>query len=365
MLQLREAARLSKPIVAALVDDAGGVDAGCSLAPWWPKIEEGSPEERELAALLGGSGMLLADLRSAAAAECEPPSVVTLGDIASPLKRSEALPKLVQLVGEALGRRVRSSRGGGSAESSSAPESAGGTLASTGRYPTGSQLASTASSAAVPMDPLAPRGLRLHLCSYPGTRPLAYRQARGGYFSSDRGLLTPQGAAPISPTTHEVSRITIFTRVDKVDGPYDRPVGWQMHWRLKGDCSVRGEIAGKMQRGAVGGLGGNALNGLFYSTTPHEYRLEAGEWIENFETADRGVHAKDGHCPWCVACVRITIRNAAGTVKRAPELGLGKLFTSSGVQLQSAVEKPGPIFGFEGGVGDYIDRMEPLQWRDV
>ena len=154
MLELREAATLGKPIIAALVD-AGSTAVGAPA--WWPRTDASSPEERELASLIGGSEFLVADLRAAAIAAAAA-RYDGGGEMGELLARPEALPCLVRLVNEALGRRVRSSAGGGPTASPAASRGASEGVPTTvdGSNPgPPRELRSAAGAAANPAAPVA------------------------------------------------------------------------------------------------------------------------------------------------------------------------------------------------------------------
>lgn len=394
MFELREAKKQGKTVVAAIVDE-GDCGASGAVASWWPKRNVGLPEERELAALVGandivdgvvqGGGFLFADLSLLARAPDINWASPVLPAKARPLiQANAALPTLLKLLHGLLGRdgacaavsepasSYPSSQGSLSFDDD--PSSVmGSDLSAAPAFQSGSSSSSVSAVASCSaQDSSGPRVWKMFLCPGESSTALAYRQSKGGITSSDRGKIMPEGPPlrHISPSTHEVAQIDIFTRVDSIHGPtYDRPVGWRMHWRPAGNLDPRAEIKGAKHRGGVFGILPYSMNGIFFATSTHSYRLAPGESIENVETADRGVDKRDGHCPWCVSFIRVTIKDDSGNKRLAPfsrqgsasATELGKHF--DGVEIRSFVREPGPVFGFEGGVGDYIDRMEPLQWR--
>lgn len=99
MLELREASRARKPIVAVIVDDGG----------WWPSRTSGSEAERELAHLIGakevstqGGGHLFVDLSKATTASDIPWHSLELASAHATLQHPSALPTLLRLVRELL-----------------------------------------------------------------------------------------------------------------------------------------------------------------------------------------------------------------------------------------------------------------------
>ena len=99
MLELREAGRLGKTIIPVNVDPG----------TWWPSSDSGSDAERELATIIRAKTTLIVDLRAAAAVANASWATIGAAQIQNDplLQKPEALPRLLALVDEALGRRER------------------------------------------------------------------------------------------------------------------------------------------------------------------------------------------------------------------------------------------------------------------
>ena len=130
MLELREARDTRKPIVACIVEPD---------AKWWPKTNEGTATEREMASAINTAVYMVADLRRACAANA---SAAAASGGGAPLQRDlldapEALQALLKLVADKLGPgitvsgRAAAANGGSSGSGGGGGGGGGGSIANT------------------------------------------------------------------------------------------------------------------------------------------------------------------------------------------------------------------------------------------